>query len=180
MRTWIAAAGLLAASLPAVAQPPGAVAPPAEAVTQAPAAGEQPQPPVFGVGVDMVAVDASVVDGEGRPVLGLGPEDFRVEVDGKPRRLVSVEYVGRDLESPAPPRARPAHFSCNEDAPGAGWSCCWSIAATSAGARAARCSRPRGASSTRWPPATAWGSPSCRAPGGPSSSPPRSRTSGGA
>ena len=75
------------------------------------------QPPVFGVGVDVVAVDASVVDADGRPVLGLGPEDFRVEVDGKPRRLVSVEYVGRDLEPPAPPRARPAHFSSNEDAP---------------------------------------------------------------
>ncbi len=72
---------------------------------------------MFGVGVDVVAVDASVVDADGRPVLGLGPGDFQVEVDGKPRRLVSVEYVGRDLESAAPPRARPTHFSSNEDAP---------------------------------------------------------------
>lgn len=76
-----------------------------------------PQPPVFGVAVDVVAVDASVVDADGRPVLGLGPEDFRVEVDGRPRRLVSVEYVGRDIEPPAPPSARPAHFSSNEDVP---------------------------------------------------------------
>ena len=75
--------------------------------------GAPTQPPVFGVGVDIVAVDASVVDADGRPVLGLGLGDFRVEVDGKPRRLASVEYVGRDLESPAPPRARPAHFSSN-------------------------------------------------------------------
>ena len=103
MRTWIAVAALLAASLPAVAQQPEAAAPPPEAVTQAPAAGEQPQPPVFGVGVDVVAVDASVVDGEGRPVLGLGPEDFRVEVDGKPRRLV----VGR-VRGPRPRAARAA------------------------------------------------------------------------
>ena len=80
--------------------------------------GAAQQPPVFGVGVDVVAVDSSVVDADGRPVLGLGPGDFQVEVDGKPRRLVSVEYVGRDLEPPAPPRARPAHFSSNEDAPG--------------------------------------------------------------
>jgi len=75
------------------------------------------QPPVFGVTVDIVALDASVVDADGRPVLGLGPEDFRVEVDGRPRRLVSVEYVGRDLEPPrrrrpvrrtsAPTRTRP-------------------------------------------------------------------------
>jgi VWFA-related protein len=71
-------------------------------------------PPVFGVGVDVVAVDASVVDADGRPVLGLGPEDFSVKVDGRPRRLVSVEFVGRELEAPAPPPARPAHFSSNE------------------------------------------------------------------
>ena len=118
MRIWIAVAALWAASLPAVAQQPEAAAPAPEAVTQQPAAGAQPQPPVFGVGVDVVAVDASVVDADGRPVLGLGPGDFRIEVDGKPRRLVSVEYVGRDLEPAAPPRARPAHFSSNEDAPG--------------------------------------------------------------
>ena len=71
-------------------------------------------PPVFGVGVDVVAVDASVVDPDGRPVLGLSPADFRVEVDGKPRRVVSVEYVGRELEAPAPPAAPRAHFSSNE------------------------------------------------------------------
>jgi VWFA-related protein len=75
------------------------------------------QPPVFDVGVDVVAVDASVVDGDGRPVLGLGPEDFRVEVDGRARRLVSVEYVGRDVEAPVPAPAPPVHFSSNEDAP---------------------------------------------------------------
>jgi VWFA-related protein len=73
-------------------------------------------PPVFAVGVDVVAVDASVVDGTGRPVLGLGTEDFRVEVDGKPRRLLSVEYVGRELEPETPPPARPVHFSSNEKA----------------------------------------------------------------
>ena len=73
--------------------------------------------PVFGVGVDVVAVDASVVDSDGRPVLGLGVEDFRAQVDGKPRRVLSVEYVGRDIEpaEPAPPRAAP--FSTNEHEP---------------------------------------------------------------
>ena len=74
-------------------------------------------PPVFGVGVDVVAVDASVIDADGRPVLGLGVEDFRAQVDGKPRRVLSVEYVGRDIEpaEPAPPRAAP--FSTNEHEP---------------------------------------------------------------
>ncbi|HSD26871.1 MAG TPA: VWA domain-containing protein, partial [Vicinamibacteria bacterium] len=71
-------------------------------------------PPVFGVGVDIVAVDASIVDADGRPILGLGPGDFTLEVDGRPRRLVSVEYVGREVEPPGPPPARPTHFSSNE------------------------------------------------------------------
>ncbi|HEX9190146.1 MAG TPA: hypothetical protein VGB87_23920, partial [Vicinamibacteria bacterium] len=82
---------------------------------QAPPA-ETAQPPVFAVGVDVVAVDASVVDADGRPVRGLGPEDFRVEVDGRPRRLVSVEYVGRELEPETPPAPRAPHFSSNEGA----------------------------------------------------------------
>ena len=89
---------LLVASAPLPAQPP-------------------PGPPVFGVAVDIVAVDAGVVDAEGQPVLGLGPADFQVQVDGKPRTIVSVEYVGRDEEPPAPPSARVAHFSSNESAP---------------------------------------------------------------
>lgn len=80
-----------------------------------PASGQAP--PVFRAGVDVVAVDASVVDAEGRPVLGLGPTDFRVEVDGKPRAILSVEYVGRDLEPPAAVASPPAHFSTNENTP---------------------------------------------------------------
>jgi len=84
---------------------------------QAPAEQEpQPAPPVFGVGVDVIAIDAGVVDAKGQPVLGLGPADFKVQVDGKPRTIVSVEYVGRDEEPPAPPSARVAHFSSNESA----------------------------------------------------------------
>ena len=76
-----------------------------------------PSPPVFGVAVDVVAIDAGVVDAQGQPVLGLEPADFQVQVDGKPRTVVSVEYVGRDVEPPAPPSARVEHFSSNESAP---------------------------------------------------------------
>lgn len=53
------------------------------------------QSPVFRSGVDLVTVDAMVVDGDGNPVRGLGPDDFTLEVDGQPRRLVSVQYVSR-------------------------------------------------------------------------------------
>ena len=101
------ASGLLVAALAASSAQ--------EAPAQAPAA----PPLVFGVGVDVVAVDASVVGADGRPVLDLTPADFRVQVDGRPRSVVSVEYLGRDIEAPAAPApaAAPATFSSNEDAP---------------------------------------------------------------
>jgi VWFA-related protein len=53
------------------------------------------QSPVFRSGVDLVTVDATVVDGTGRPIVGLTAGDFTLEVDGQPRRIVSVQYVAR-------------------------------------------------------------------------------------
>ncbi len=77
---------------------------------------QETPPPVFTVGVDVVAVDVNVVDDRGNPYRGLGPEDFKVTVDGRPRKLVTVEYV--DLSPDARP-ARPApkgalEYSTNE------------------------------------------------------------------
>jgi VWFA-related protein len=51
------------------------------------------QQPVFRTGVDLLTVDATVVDRDGRQVTDLTPADFIVEVDGKPRPVVSAEYV---------------------------------------------------------------------------------------
>jgi len=56
-----------------------------KAAAQAPPA-EVPRPPVFAVGLDVVAVDASVVDGDGRPGRGRGPAPKPGAVDGRPRR----------------------------------------------------------------------------------------------
>lgn len=72
-----------------------------------------PQTPVFEVGVDLVAVDVSVVDAQGRPLMGLQPEDFEIEVGGKPRVVASTEYLGRDLE-PVSEAEQPAHYSSND------------------------------------------------------------------
>jgi VWFA-related protein len=77
---------------------------------------QEAQPPVFTVGVDVVAVDVNVVDDRGNPYRGLGLEDFKVTVDGRPRKLVTVEYV--DLSPDARP-VRPApkgelEYSTNE------------------------------------------------------------------
>ncbi len=72
-------------------------------------------PPVFETGVDVVAIDANVVDARGTPARGLGPDDFTVTVDGKPRRVVATEFV--DDSAAEAPRAAPSeasHFSSNE------------------------------------------------------------------
>ncbi len=51
------------------------------------------QLPTYKGGVDLVRVDAYVVDRDGRPVPGLAPKDFQVTVDGKPRKVVSADFV---------------------------------------------------------------------------------------
>ncbi len=82
-----------------------------------PAAPEGPPLPVFTVGVDLVAVDVNVVDDRGNPYRGLAPEDFKVTVDGKPRRLVTVEYVDLSPEARKermPPPKGDLEYTTNE------------------------------------------------------------------
>jgi VWFA-related protein len=90
----------------------------ASAQTPAP----QTQQPVFRTGVDLLTVDATVVDRDGRQIKDLTPEEFTVEVDGKPRPVVSAEYinladdtpvlVGAGRAAPPPPVENP-YFSTN-------------------------------------------------------------------
>jgi VWFA-related protein len=64
------------------------------------------QPPRFRSGVEVVTVDVAVVDGDGRPVRGLRPADFVVDVDGQRRRVVSAQWIQLTPEGPqAPPGA---------------------------------------------------------------------------
>ena len=77
------------------------------------------QPAPFRTGVELVTVDATVLDRKGRPLRGLAAKDFKVSVAGQPRRVVSAEFVdwtparrrapqpGRGCPS-APTRARAA------------------------------------------------------------------------
>jgi len=53
----------------------------------------QTQQPVFRTGIDLLTVDATVVDRDGRQITDLTVADFTVEVDGRPRQVVSAEYV---------------------------------------------------------------------------------------
>lgn len=49
-----------------------------------------------------VVVDVRVLDGQGRPVTGLGPSDFRVRIGGRPARVESAYWVGGDDDRSAP------------------------------------------------------------------------------
>jgi VWFA-related protein len=72
------------------------------------------QQPTFRSGVDLVTVDAAVHDANGRPVATLGPDDFRLEVDGRPRPVVSAQFISQGGPEASPARLPAAHFSSNE------------------------------------------------------------------
>ena len=86
-----------------------------------PAWGQQ----VFPAGVDLVAVDVTVVDKRGHPLTDLTPKDFTVEVDGEPRRVMAAQLVTSATTRPeridsavAPvPAAAQSTFSSNRDTP---------------------------------------------------------------
>jgi len=76
-------------TLAALAQQP---ATPQAPPTQAPS-------PVFRSGTDVIAIDVAVTTDKGDVVPALTASDFKVEIDGKPREVVSAEWVRQD---PAP------------------------------------------------------------------------------
>ena len=54
------------------------------------------------VAVDVIAVDVQVIDREGHAVAGLGPEHFRVTINGRRHRVVSAAFV--DARAPSDPQ----------------------------------------------------------------------------
>ena len=92
MRNLLAVATCVVAALAAVAaqeRPP----------SQPSQTSEPIQGPSFRTGIDLVAVDVSVVDKNGRPVDDLLPPDFVVKIDGVVRRVVSADLVKVDVEA---------------------------------------------------------------------------------
>ena len=57
------------------------------------ATSRQGQQPVFRASADLVVVDVSVIDRNGAPVTNLLADDFTVRIDGRPRRVVSIQYL---------------------------------------------------------------------------------------
>jgi VWFA-related protein len=109
------AAGVGAAASGAAVPPRGPAAGQALGANQA-RAPEQPAA-TFRAGVELVAVDASVLDRNGRPVRDLGPEDFVLTVDGRPRRIASVQFVAHATETAPPAPAEPRVYGSNTSAP---------------------------------------------------------------
>jgi len=74
--------------------------------------------PVFRSAVELVSIDATVVDNRGWPIAGLAPEHFRLEVDGQPRTIVSVQFVARSRGasgiSPSPARFEDVSLGTDE------------------------------------------------------------------
>src|SRR6478672_9256541 len=90
----VAATGLLVAA----GSRPAAQTPPQQPPQQ------QPTPPTFRSTTDVVPVDVSVIDSNGKPISDLRAEEFSLKVDGKPRRISSAEFVslrGTDTSAPA-------------------------------------------------------------------------------
>lgn len=65
------------------------------------AAHSHAQTPVFRTGVDLIRVDATVLDANRMPVRGLTAADFTVLENGKPRPIVAFDAV--DIPDPPPP-----------------------------------------------------------------------------
>lgn len=72
------------------------------AMALTPAVAQQTQTP-FGTTVDVTRIltEVRVVDSGGSPILGLGPEDFRVKVGGEPVEVESVLWIPSTAEAAA-------------------------------------------------------------------------------
>jgi len=73
----------------------------------APPHGALAQQPIFRGGVEVIEVDASVVDDRGHPVADLRGPEFAVTVDGKPRKVVSADFVSLRPVEARPRNAEP-------------------------------------------------------------------------
>lgn len=87
-------------------------------VLAATVAAEQPQTPIFRAKVEVLTVQASVLDRAGKPIIDLAPADFIVTLDGKPRKVRDVRFFGDGgtevVARPEPPGSGPV-MNSSED-----------------------------------------------------------------
>jgi VWFA-related protein len=87
------------------------VSPSGRAWAQAPSG-----PPVFPSSVELITVDAVVLDKEGQPVPGLTKDDFVVKEDGQPRDVASFEAFDVGAARDEPEAVAPGVVASNEPA----------------------------------------------------------------
>lgn len=83
------------------------LASPVAAAAQQPAAASPAKPLTFGSEVELVTVDAVVVDKKGAPVMGLRREDFTLAEEGVMQPVASFEAVEPAAPTAGPPRRAP-------------------------------------------------------------------------
>ncbi len=76
------------------------------------------QTPVFRTGVDLVALDVTVVDRDGRPVVGLTRQDFTVTLNGQPGVIRQLDYL--TYGGPPPVEVTASGRETSNTAPAAG------------------------------------------------------------
>ena len=86
-KSWLALVVLVVTALSASAQGPGSKT--QDPKTQDP----KPQVPVFRAGVELVSVDITALDSNGRQVTDLTAAELAVEIDGDKRQVSTVEYI---------------------------------------------------------------------------------------
>ena len=72
----------------------------------------------FKSSVDVVQVDVSAVDDNGRPIPDLTAKDFLLKVDGRGRPIVAAQFVKVAAAGDAPRPATPVHYSSNANTGG--------------------------------------------------------------
>jgi len=64
---------------------------------------QQLPPQTFRSGVDLILIEATVLDKDGKPIAGLQARDFSIKIGGKTRTVGAAEYIpaGRAVTAPA-------------------------------------------------------------------------------
>jgi VWFA-related protein len=68
---------------------------------------QQQSPPQFRGEVDLVRIEAQVVDKDGAPMATLTKDDFEVSLNYKPRRVVSADFIRYDGKPAPSPAGKP-------------------------------------------------------------------------
>ena len=79
----------------------------------------QPQTPAFRSGVEALPIDVTVLNGRGEPIRDLIASDFTVRLDGRPRRVLSAQWIASADERKLPGAAPlPDGYASNEQSAG--------------------------------------------------------------